>query len=66
MKLPLSAALVCLLAPLAVAQVDRAELVRWIRDAGRVPVERDTLYNVVWADDGAREAIVGGAAPLGV
>lgn len=47
-------------------EVDRAELVRWIRDAGRVPVERDTLYNVVWADDGATEATVGDAAPLGV
>ncbi len=29
----------------------RAELVQWIRDAGRVPVERDTLYNVIWAED---------------
>ena len=27
--------------------VGPAELVRWIRDAGRVPVQRDTLYNVV-------------------
>jgi len=27
--------------------VQREELVRWIRDAGRVPVERDTLYGVV-------------------
>jgi len=27
--------------------VKRAELVQWIRDAGRIPVERDTLYNVV-------------------
>ncbi len=32
-------------------QVQRAELVRWILDAGRVPVERDTLYNVVWSAD---------------
>ncbi len=31
--------------------VKRAELIRWIRDAGRIPVERDTLYNVVWADE---------------
>jgi aminodeoxyfutalosine synthase len=31
-------------------EVKRAELVQWIRDAGRVPVERDTLYNVVWSD----------------
>jgi aminodeoxyfutalosine synthase len=30
-------------------RVKRDELVRWIRDAGRVPVERDTLYNVVWS-----------------
>jgi FO synthase subunit 2 len=27
--------------------VGPAELVRWIRDAGRVPAQRDTLYNVV-------------------
>ena len=27
--------------------VGPAELVRWIRDAGRMPVQRDTLYNVV-------------------
>ena len=27
--------------------VGPAELVRWIRDAGRRPVQRDTLYNVV-------------------
>ncbi len=47
-------------------EVERAELIRWIRDAGRVPVERDTLYNVVWADDAAAEATVGAAAPLGV
>jgi aminodeoxyfutalosine synthase len=31
--------------------VKRAELVQWIRDAGRIPVERDTLYNVVWSGD---------------
>jgi 2-iminoacetate synthase ThiH len=31
--------------------VKRAELVQWIRDAGRVPVERDTLYDVVWSGD---------------
>lgn len=30
--------------------VKRDELVQWIRDAGRVPVERDTLYNFVWSD----------------
>jgi aminodeoxyfutalosine synthase len=36
-------------------RVQRAELIQWIRDAGRVPVERDTLYNVVWS--GAEEAI---------
>jgi 7,8-didemethyl-8-hydroxy-5-deazariboflavin synthase CofH subunit len=27
--------------------VGPAELVRWIRDAGRVPAQRDTLYNVM-------------------
>jgi aminodeoxyfutalosine synthase len=35
-------------------RVQRDELIQWIRDAGRVPVERDTLYNVVWS--GAKEA----------
>jgi aminodeoxyfutalosine synthase len=28
-------------------RVARADLVAWIRDARRTPVERDTLYNVV-------------------
>jgi aminodeoxyfutalosine synthase len=32
-------------------RVQRAELIQWIRDAGRVPVERDTLYNVLWSED---------------
>ncbi len=31
----------------------RGDLVRLIREAGRVAVERDTLYNVRWIDDGA-------------
>lgn len=31
----------------------RTELVRLIREAGRTAVERDTLYNVRWIDDGA-------------
>ena len=31
--------------------VSREDLIQWIRDAGRVPVERDTLYNVVWSDE---------------
>ena len=26
-----------------------AQLVRWIRDAGRAPAQRDTLYNIVRA-----------------
>lgn len=30
-------------------EVQRAELVRWIQDAGRVPVERDTLYRELWS-----------------
>jgi aminodeoxyfutalosine synthase len=46
-------------------QVQRAELVRWIRDAGRIPVERDTLYNVIWSDDPER-APVGRPAPVAV
>ena len=32
-------------------RVAREELIQWIRDAGRIPVERDTLYNVVWSDE---------------
>ena len=43
--------------------VQREELVRWIRDAGRIPVERDTLYNVVWSADPSL-APVGRAAPV--
>jgi aminodeoxyfutalosine synthase len=31
-------------------EVKRAELIQWIRDAGREPVERDTLYNVIWEE----------------
>lgn len=31
----------------------RTQLVRLIREAGRHAVERDTLYNVLWEDDGA-------------
>ena len=43
--------------------VKRAELVSWIEDAGRIPVERDTLYNVIWsADEDA--APVGRPAPV--
>jgi aminodeoxyfutalosine synthase len=45
-------------------QVQRAELVQWIRDAGRIPVERDTLYNVVWSADESL-APVGEPAPVG-
>lgn len=45
-------------------QVKRAELVQWIRDAGRMPVERDTLYNVIWSGDESL-AQVGAAAPVG-
>jgi aminodeoxyfutalosine synthase len=45
-------------------QVQRDELVQWIEDAGRVPVERDTLYNVVWSADEDR-APVGETAPVG-
>jgi aminodeoxyfutalosine synthase len=45
-------------------RVQRAELVRWIADAGRIPVERDTLYNVVWSADPER-APAGAPAPVG-
>ena len=44
-------------------EVARDELITWIRDAGRLPVERDTLYNVVWSADEA-QAQVGEPAPL--
>ena len=43
--------------------VKRSELVQWIRDAGRIPVERDTLYRVVWSADESL-AQVGHAAPV--
>jgi aminodeoxyfutalosine synthase len=33
--------------------LSRNDLVRLIREAGRTAVERDTLYNVRWEDDGA-------------
>jgi len=46
-------------------RVQRAELVQWIRDAGRIPVERDTLYSVVWSGDPER-APVGRPAPVHV
>ncbi len=46
-------------------EVKRDELVQWIRDAGRIPVERDTLYNVVWSAD-EEQARVGQAAPIGI
>ena len=45
--------------------VQREELIGWIRDARRIPVERDTLYNVIWSADPER-APVGRAAPIGV
>ncbi len=44
-------------------EVKRNELVQWIRDAGRIPVERDTLYNVIWSADESL-AQVGAAAPV--
>jgi len=45
--------------------VKRQELIDWIRDAGRIPVERDTLYNVVWSAD-ETQARVGEHAPVAV
>ena len=44
-------------------EVQRSELVQWIRDAGRIPVERDTLYNVVWSEN-EDLAPVGKPAPV--
>ncbi len=46
-------------------EVARAELIEWIEDAGRIPVERDTLYNVVWSRD-LSEAVVGSQAHVNV
>lgn len=46
-------------------EVHRAELIQWIRDAGRIPVERDTLYNVIWSGDPER-APAGRPAPVAV
>ena len=46
-------------------QVMRRELIQWIRDAGRIPVERDTIYNVLWSPDEG-QARVGDRAPVGV
>jgi aminodeoxyfutalosine synthase len=43
--------------------LSKAELVRVIRDAGRVPVERDGLYQVVRRYDDAEAAAPGGPAP---
>ncbi|HVS10711.1 MAG TPA: aminofutalosine synthase MqnE [Planctomycetota bacterium] len=45
-------------------RVQREELVQWIRDAGRIPVERDTLYRVIWSDDPER-APAGLPVPVG-
>jgi aminodeoxyfutalosine synthase len=42
-------------------RVARDELVRWIERAGRVPVERDTLYNEVWSPRSAGHATVASA-----
>jgi aminodeoxyfutalosine synthase len=34
-------------------EVERAELIQWIHDAGRTPVERDTIYNIIWDESEA-------------
>ncbi|TAJ03993.1 MAG: aminofutalosine synthase MqnE [Planctomycetota bacterium] len=39
-------------------RVARDELVRWIERAGRIPVERDTLYNEVWSPRSAGRSAV--------
>ncbi len=38
-------------------EVQREELIDWICEAGRVPVERDTLYNVVWSGEAEAETL---------
>ena len=37
-------------------EVQREELIDWIREAGRTPIERDTLYNIVWSGEAAASA----------
>ena len=37
-------------------EVQREELIDWIREAGRTPIERDTLYNIVWSAEAAASA----------
>jgi aminodeoxyfutalosine synthase len=32
-------------------EVQREDLIDWIREAGRIPIERDTLYGVVWSGE---------------
>lgn len=32
-------------------EVQREELIDWIREAGRIPIERDTLYEVIWSGE---------------
>ena len=44
-------------------EVPKAELVRVIRDAGRIPMERDALYRVVRRYDEEAAAAPGAAAP---
>lgn len=41
--------------------VAKSELVRVIRDAGRLPVERDALYQVVWRPDASPGGVASGA-----
>ncbi|MEZ5974288.1 MAG: hypothetical protein R3E96_05450 [Planctomycetota bacterium] len=40
--------------------VEREELIRWIRDAGRIPVERNTIYEVIWSESEAERALPAG------
>ncbi|MDE0915491.1 MAG: aminofutalosine synthase MqnE [Planctomycetota bacterium] len=43
--------------------VARQEIENWITEAGRIPVERDTLYSVIWSGN-EELAPVGSAAPV--
>ena len=38
-------------------------MLTWMREAGRIPVEGDTLYNVIWSAN-EELAPVGAAAPV--
>ncbi len=44
-------------------RVQRDELIDWIRGAGRTPVERDTLYEVLWTGEEAQGELASSGSP---